>query len=114
MQHAIVALLEKVKEGVIPIEKLVEKMSHNPAKLFQIEKRGFIKEGYFADIVLIDVNKPQTVSKDNILYKCGWSPLEGTLFQTEIKQTFVNGNLVFDNGLWNEENKGVAIDFATE
>jgi dihydroorotase len=70
VQHAVIALLEKVKEGVIPIEKLVEKMSHNPAKLFQIEKRGFIKEGYFADLVLIDTNKSQTVSKENILYLC--------------------------------------------
>jgi dihydroorotase len=111
VQHAIVALLEKVKEGVIPIEKLVEKMSHNPAKLFQIEKRGFIKEGYFADIVLIDVNKPQTVSKDNILYKCGWSPFEGTTFSSTITHTFVNGNLIYDNGVFNNEIKGKRITF---
>jgi dihydroorotase len=105
------ALLEKVKEGVIPIEKLVEKMSHNPAKLFQIEKRGFIKEGYFADIVLIDVNKPQTVSKDNILYKCGWSPFEGTTFSSTITHTFVNGNLIYNNGIFNDEIKGKRITF---
>jgi dihydroorotase len=111
VQHAIVALLEKVKEGVIPIEKLVEKMSHNPAKLFQIEKRGFIKEGYFADIVLIDVNKPQTVSKDNILYKCGWSPFEGTTFSSTITHTFVNGNLIYNNGIFNDEIKGKRITF---
>jgi dihydroorotase len=111
VQHAIVALLEKVKEGVIPIEKLVEKMSHNPAKLFQIEKRGFIKEGYFADIVLIDVNKPQTVSKANILYKCGWSPFEGTTFSSTITHTFVNGNLIYDNGIFNTEIKGKRITF---
>jgi dihydroorotase len=111
VQHAIVALLEKVKEGVIPIEKLVEKMSHNPAKLFQIEKRGFIKEGYFADIVLIDVNKPQTVSKDNLLYKCGWSPFEGTTFSSTITHTFVNGNLMYDNGIFNDEIKGKRITF---
>tara|TARA_B110000908_G_scaffold170057_1_gene228588 strand:+ start:4154 stop:5500 length:1347 start_codon:yes stop_codon:yes gene_type:complete len=111
VQHAIVALLEKVKEGVIPIEKLVEKMSHNPAKLFQIEKRGFIKEGYFADIVLIDVNKPQTVSKDNILYKCGWSPFEGITFSSTITHTFVNGNLIYDNGIFNDEIKGKRITF---
>ena len=80
VQHAVLAILEKVKEGVIPIEKAVEKMSHNPAKLFQIEKRGFIKEGFYADLVLIDPNKSQTVSKDNILYKCGWSPFEVTTF----------------------------------
>ncbi|PQB08822.1 dihydroorotase [Polaribacter filamentus] len=99
VQHAIVAILEKVKEGIISIEKAVEKMSHNPAKLFQIEKRGFIKEGYFADIVLIDTNKPQTVSRDNLLYKCGWSPFEGTTFSSTITHTFVNGNLIYNNGV---------------
>ena len=111
VQHAIIALLEKVKEGVIPIEKAVEKMSHNPAKLFQIEKRGFIKEGYFADIVLIDMNKPQTVSKDNILYKCGWSPFEGTTFSSTITHTFVNGNLIYNNGIFNDEIKGKRVTF---
>ena len=111
VQHAIIALLEKVKEGLIPIEKAVEKMSHNPAKLFQIEKRGFIKEGYFADIVLIDTNKPQTVSKDNILYKCGWSPFEGTTFSSTITHTFVNGNLIYNNGIFNDEIKGKRITF---
>ena len=111
VQHAIIALLEKVKEGVIPIEKAVEKMSHNPAKLFQIEKRGFIKEGYFADIVLIDTNKPQTISKDNILYKCGWSPFEGTTFSSTITHTFVNGNLIYNNGVFNDEIKGKRITF---
>jgi dihydroorotase len=111
VQHAIIALLEKVKEGVIPIEKAVEKMSHNPAKLFQIEKRGFIKEGYFADIVLIDTNKPQTISKDNILYKCGWSPFEGTTFSSTITHTFVNGNLIYNNGIFNDEIKGKRITF---
>ena len=111
VQHAIIALLEKVKEGLIPIEKAVEKMSHNPAKLFQIEKRGFIKEGYFADIVLIDMNKPQTVSKDNILYKCGWSPFEGTTFSSTITHTFVNGNLIYNNGVFNDEIKGKRITF---
>jgi len=111
VQHAIIALLEKVKEGVISIEKLVEKMSHNPAKLFQIEKRGFIKEGYFADLVLIDMQKPQTVSKENILYKCGWSPFEGTTFSSTITQTFVNGNLIYDNGTFNTDIKGKRITF---
>ena len=111
VQHAIIALLEKVKEGVIPIEKAVEKMSHNPAKLFQIEKRGFIKEGYFADIVLIDTNKPQTVSKDNILYKCGWSPFEGTTFSSTITHTFVNGHLIYNNGVFNDTVKGKRITF---
>ena len=111
VQHAIIALLEKVKEGVIPIEKAVEKISHNPAKLFQIEKRGFIKEGYFADIVLIDANKSQTVSKDNILYKCGWSPFEGTTFSSTVTHTFVNGNLIYNNGVFNDAIKGKRITF---
>ncbi|MFK8060353.1 MAG: dihydroorotase [Polaribacter sp.] len=111
VQHAVIALLEKVKEGVIPIEKLVEKMSHNPAKLFQIEKRGFVKEGFYADLVLIDANKPQTVSKDNILYKCGWSPFEGTTFSSTITHTFVNGNLMYNKGVFNDEIKGKRITF---
>jgi dihydroorotase len=111
VQHAIIAILEKVKEGVISIEKAVEKMSHNPAKLFQIEKRGFVKEGFYADIVLIDTNKPQTVSKDNILYKCGWSPFEGTTFSSTITHTFVNGNLIYNNGVFNDEIKGKRITF---
>ncbi len=111
VQHAVTAILEKVKEGVIPIEKAVEKMSHNPAKLFQIEKRGFIKEGYFADLVLIDTNKPYTVSKDNLLYKCGWSPFEGTTFSSSITHTFVNGNLMYNEGVFNEEVKGKRITF---
>lgn len=111
VQHAVIALLEKVKEGVIPIEKLVEKMSHNPAKLFQIEKRGFIKEGFYADLVLIDTNKAQTVSKDNILYKCGWSPFEGTTFSSTITHTFINGNLMYNNGVFNDEIKGKRITF---
>jgi dihydroorotase len=111
VQHAVTAILEKVKEGVISIEKAVEKMSHNPAKLFQIEKRGFIKEGYFADLVLIDTNKPQTVAKDNILYKCGWSPFEGTTFSSTITQTFINGNLIYNEGIFNDEIKGKRITF---
>ena len=111
VQHAVTAILEKVKEGVISIEKAVEKMSHNPAKLFQIEKRGFIKEGYFADLVLIDTNKPQTVSKDNILYKCGWSPFEGTTFSSTISHTFINGNLIYNEGVFNDEIKGKRITF---
>ncbi|SDS50762.1 dihydroorotase [Polaribacter sp. KT25b] len=111
VQHAVTAILEKVKEGVISIEKAVEKMSHNPAKLFQIEKRGFVKEGFYADLVLIDTNKPQTVSKENILYKCGWSPFEGTTFSSTITHTFVNGNLIYNNGVFNDEIKGKRITF---
>ncbi len=111
VQHAVIAVFEKVKEGVISIEKAVEKMSHNPAKLFQIEKRGFIKKGYFADVVLIDTCKKQTVYKENILYKCGWSPFEGTTFSSTITHTFVNGNLMYNNGLFNEKIKGKRLTF---
>ncbi len=111
VQHALVAILEKVKEGVIPLEKAVEKLSHNPAKLFQIENRGFIREGYYADLVLVDLNKPQTVSKDNVLYKCGWSPFEGVTFSSSILQTFVNGNLIYNNGDFNDEIKGKRLTF---
>ena len=111
VQHAVIAILEKVKEGVISIEKAVEKMSHNPAKLFQIEKRGFIKKGYYADLVLVNTNEPQTVSKDNLLYKCGWSPFEGTTFSSTITHTFVNGNLMYDKGVFNEKIKGKRITF---
>jgi len=111
VQHAVTAILEKVKEGVISIEKAVEKMSHNPAKLFQIEKRGFIKEGFFADMVLIDPKKSWQVSKENILYKCGWSPFEGTTFSNTITHTFVNGNLIYNNGVFNEEIKGKRLTF---
>ena len=111
VQHALNAILEKVKEGVLTIEKAVEKMSHNPAKIFKIEKRGFIKEGYFADLVLINPALSNTVSKENILYKCGWSPFEGTKFSSTITHTFVNGNLMFENGTFNEEIKGERLLF---
>ena len=111
VQHALLAILQKVKEGKISIEKAVEKMSHNPAKIFKIEKRGFIKEGFYADLVLVNPNSSNKVSKDNILYKCGWSPFEGTEFSSTITHTFVNGNLMFDNGKFNEEIKGERLTF---
>ncbi len=111
VQHALPALLNKSLEGKITIEKIVEKMCHNPAKLFQIEKRGFIREGYFADLVLVDVNDPWTVSKENVLYKCGWSPFEGTTFQSKITRTFVNGHLIYDQGKFNDTIKGKRITF---
>lgn len=97
VQHALPAMLEMYHRGKISIEKVVEKMCHNPAILFQVEKRGYIKEGYFADLVLVDLNNPWTVNKDNILYKCGWSPFEGTTFKSRITHTFVNGSLVYKN-----------------
>ena len=97
VQHALSAMLEMYHKGKISIEKVVEKMCHNPAILFQIEKRGFIKEGYYADLVLVDLNNPYTVKKENILYKCGWSPFEGTTFKSRITHTFINGNLAYEN-----------------
>ncbi|MEE4001270.1 dihydroorotase [Tenacibaculum sp. FZY0031] len=111
VQHAVPAILEKVKEGVLPIEKAVEKMSHNPAKIFQIEKRGFIKEGFYADLVLVDADKKWTVDKENVLYKCGWSPFEGVEFSNQITHTFVNGNLMYNEGVFNEEIKGKRLLF---
>lgn len=111
VQHTLLALLEKVKERVISIEKLVEKACHNPAKIFQIEKRGFIREGYFADLVLIDLDAPQTVAKENILYKCGWSPFEGITFSSKVTHTFVNGVLMYDHGVFNTTIKGKRITF---
>lgn len=111
VQHALLALTEKVKEGVWSIEKLVEKACHNPAKIFQIEKRGFIREGYFADLVIIDDEMPQTVTKENVHYKCGWSPFEGTTFSSTITQTFVNGVLVYNNGKFDHQTKGHRITF---
>ena len=111
VQHTLLALLEKVKEQVITIEKLVEKACHNPAKIFQIEKRGFVREGYFADLVLVDLHAPQTVTKENILYKCGWSPFEGITFSSSVTHTFVNGVLMYNHGVFNTTAKGKRITF---
>ena len=91
------------------MEKIVEKMCHNPAILYQIERRGFVREGYFADLTIVDLNSPWTVSKENILSKCGWSPLEGTTFHSSVTHTFVNGNLVYEEGQFNESEKGKAL-----
>ncbi len=95
VQHALVAMLEAYHDNKISIERIVEKMCHNPSILFQIEKRGFIKEGYFADLVIVNTNDPWTVTKENILYKCNWSPFENTTFKSRITHTFVNGKLVY-------------------
>jgi dihydroorotase len=97
VQHALQAMLEKMEQGMISIERIVEKMAHAPAILFHIEKRGFIREGYFADLVVVD-KKQTTVTRDSLLYKCGWSPFEGTTFSYTIDKTFVNGNLVYADG----------------
>ncbi len=114
VQHSLNCMLEFYKQGLISLEKIAEKMCHNPATLYRIEKRGFIKEGYYADLTLVDLNSTWTVTKDNILYKCAWSPLEGTSFQTKVINTFVNGNLIYDNGHFNEKVKGQALTIQTD
>mgnify|MGYP001060111960 CR=1 FL=1 len=111
VQHSLNCMLEFYHQGKISLEKIVEKMCHNPAILYRMTKRGFIREGYHADLTLIDLKDSFTVSKDNVLYKCGWSPLEGTTFHSKVLKTFVNGNLVYNNGEFNETYRGVAIDF---
>ena len=111
VQHTLVLMIENFKNGKITLEKIVEKMCHNPAILFQIEKRGFIREGYKADVVLVDLNDNSTVTKENILYKCGWSPFEGSVFHSKITHTFVNGNLVYENGEIADEKFGERLLF---
>jgi len=111
VQHPMLLMLHYYKQGKISLEKIAEKMSHAVADCFQIKERGYIREGYFADLVLVDMNKPTTVSKDNILYKCGWSPLEGFEFPATITHTFVNGRLVYGNGNWDESNTGMRLSF---
>ena len=111
VQHAMPALLTAVKKGKISIEKLVQKACHNPAILFQIEKRGYLKEGYFADMVLVDMEGKTPVSRDNVLYKCGWSPFEGTTFDAKIEQTWVNGKSVYQSGKIMENKAAMRLTF---
>ncbi len=111
VQHSLQMMLHYVKEGRISIEKVVEKMCHAPAECFNIEERGYLREGYWADLVLIDPNEAYTVSKSNILYKCGWSPLEGVTFPASISHTFVNGDIVFENGKVNDTVRGMRLKF---
>ena len=114
VQHSLVAMLQLVKQGVFTLEKMVEKMCHAPADLFRIEKRGYIRPGYFADLVLIDPSKSWTVSKENILYKCGWSPFEGTTFDHSVSKTWVNGQLVYNDGIFDETVRGQRLLFEIE
>jgi dihydroorotase len=111
VQHALVALLEMYHQNKISLEKIVEKTSHTVADLFQIEKRGYIREGYHADLVLVNLNEPWQVSKNNILYHCGWSPFEGNYFKSKVVKTFVNGHLAYDNGVFDESQKGMRLTF---
>lgn len=111
VQHALSAMLEKHHDGMISLEKITEKMCHNPAKLFDIKERGFVREGYFADLTIADLHSEWKVSKANIAYKCGWSPFEGTSFKSKITHTFVNGHLAYDNGIFSNERKGKRLTF---
>ncbi len=111
VQHALPAMLENYHKGRISLEKMVEKMCHNPAKLFQVKKRGFLREGYYADLVVVDLNNPWQVDKENIVYKCGWSPFEGETFRSKISHTFVNGHLAYDQGNFSEMKNAQRLTF---
>lgn len=111
VQHSLVAMLELFHQQKITLEEIANKMSHTPADIFQIDKRGYIREGYWADLVLVDLNNPWTVQKNNILYKCKWSPFEGQTFKSKITHTIVNGNIVYENGHLNETKKGLRLQF---
>lgn len=112
VQHALPAMLEFHLNGKISLEKLVEKMCHNPARFYKIKDRGYVREGYAADLTLVELNKPWTVAKDNILYKCGWSPMEGQTFRSSITHTFVNGELAYNNGKFSETAAGKPLEKA--
>lgn len=111
VQHSLLLMLRSYKQGRISLEKIAEKMSHAVAACFQIIERGYIREGYYADLVIVDLNEITNVNKENILYKCGWSPFEGQSFPATITHTFVNGNLVYGNHQWNESLKGKRLSF---
>lgn len=114
VQHSLVAMLNLVAQKKIALTKVVEKMCHAPAECFRIDKRGFIREGYYADLVLVDMNAPWKVSYDNILYKCKWSPLTGETFNARVTHTFVNGHLVYNDGLFDDSVKGMRLRFRTD
>jgi dihydroorotase len=111
VQHSLNALLELYHKGKLSLEKIAEKAAHNVAMLFEIDRRGFIREGFYADLVLVDLNQEYEVSKSNILYKCGWSPFEGQTFHSKVTHTFVNGHLAYENGQLNESELGMRLKF---
>src|SRR6187200_2401295 len=111
VQHSVLLMLSYVKQGKITIEKIAEKMSHAVADCFQIKERGYIREGYHADLVIVDLNEHTKLTKERILYKCGWSPLENFVFPASISKTFVSGHLVYDEGKWDESQKGQRLIF---
>jgi dihydroorotase len=114
VQHPLVLMLHYVKKGKLTIEKVAEKMSHAVADCYQVAERGYIREGYYADLVIVDMQQATIVSKQNILYKCGWSPLEGFAFPASITHTFVSGQLVYGNSVWDESKKGERLSFARD
>ncbi|HEY8512710.1 MAG TPA: dihydroorotase [Cyclobacteriaceae bacterium] len=111
IQHSLVAALEFYHQGKIALEKVVQKMSHNPALIFNVKDRGFIREGYYADLVAVDLNRPWVVGKENILAKCGWSPFEGTKFRSSVEHVFVSGHYAYSNGKLNEGKMGERLEF---
>lgn len=111
VQHSLVAMMEFYHRGKISMERIVEKMCHAPADCFGVEKRGYIRKGYHADLVVVDPNKPWKVLKSNVLYKCGWSPLEGVTLNSKVIRTFVNGKLVYNRGKFDESQKGMRLTF---
>jgi dihydroorotase len=113
VQHSLVAMLECYHQGKISLERIAEKMSHAPAECFRIKRRGYIREGYYADLVLVNLNDPWEVNSSNILYRCRWSPFEGVTFQSRINKTMVNGNCVYDNGVISEQHRGMRLKFIT-
>ena len=111
VQHSLSVMTELAMKGVFSMETVVEKMAHSPALLFGVEKRGFVREGYFADLVLLNPNKPYTVTRENILSKCGWSPFEGHKFPCSVVTTIINGTVVYDNGSFNTSFRGKPLTF---
>lgn len=111
IQHSLIVMLELASEGHFTYEKVVDKMAHKPAELFRIDRRGYIRPGYYADLVLVDPEKTWTVSEENILYKCGWSPFEGYTFHHGIWKTFVNGQLVYNQGVIDEAVRGMEVRY---
>ena len=111
IQHSLVAMMEFVRQKKISIERMVQKMSHNPAILFEIEKRGFIREGYFADLVLVDPDQKWQVTKENILARCGWSPFEGQQFHSKVINTWISGHLAYNEGKINDGKMGERLQF---
>lgn len=111
VQHSLLAMIELSKKGHFPLELVAQKMCHAPAIVYGVEKRGFVKEGFFADLVLVNPNIQWQITKDNLLYKCGWSPLEGQQLSSKVTHTIINGRVVYENGTFDESFRGSALTF---